>query len=302
MATSLVNLPSPGENNQIFAKEEYLTVTGSHYGRVYQILLAFLERLGKIIAGFSTLVETTSGNAGIAFAYFCKLMGYKCIIFMPDGLPKARLEIIRQLGAEVRLTPREEYVVGAAKAMREFLIAHPGKENGVRLFYSPNHSQSLVSCQALEPIAEEAIQQSGDPFDCFIGAAGNGSTLKGIGSVLKRNNPDIRIVAFDPEEAPVATAIKEGRELVVPPRLHTMYGAGAWGVKFPHLIDAITNLVDEVAIVKDGEWRPSQADLISLGYKVGATSAAAYFLARRYCETRTGQKVLIVFYDQLDRY
>jgi cysteine synthase A len=300
--TSLVQLPSPGENNQIFAKLEYESPTGSHYGRVYPVLLSQLEAQGKIVPGVSTLVETTTGNAGISFAYFGWQMGYRCVVFAPEGLPEKRLEMIKLYCAELRLSPKEKYIVGASEAMREFLIAHREKKNGVRLFYSPNHSQQAVSCTTLEPIAEEAILQSGGSFDCFIGAAGNGSTLKGIGAVLKRNNPDIRIVAFDPEEALVAAAIKEGYEFAVPPRLHTMYGAGAWGIKFPHLIDAITNLVDEVAIVSDGEWRSAQADLISLRYKVGATSAAAYFLARRYCETRTNRKVLIVFYDQLDRY
>jgi cysteine synthase A len=300
--TSLVQLPSPGENNQIFAKLEYESPTGSHYGRVYPVLLSQLEAQGKIVPGVSTLVETTTGNAGISFAYFGWQMGYRCVVFAPEGLPEKRLEMIKLYCAELRLSPKEKYIVGASEAMREFLIAHREKKNGVRLFYSPNHSQQAVSCTTLEPIAEEAILQSGGSFDCFIGAAGNGSTLKGIGTVLRRNNPAVRIIAFDPIEAPVATALKTGCGPAEAPQLHTMYGAGAWGINFPHLTDAVANLVDEVQVIKESQWHLTHVILKLLGYGVGHTSAAAYFLAHHYCQTRTNQKVLIVFYDRLERY
>jgi cysteine synthase A len=298
--TELLLLPTPGEGNRIFAKLEYQNPTGSHYDRIYPSLLDNLEEQGKIVRGLSTLVETTSGNAGIAFANVCRSRGYKCIVFAPSGLPQTRLNLITREGAELHLTSEKEYVAGAARAMREFLVSRPEKFNGVRLFYSPNHSQTSISCESLESIAEESIFQSGHSFDCFVGAAGNGSTLTGIGKSLKKANPSTYIIAFDPDEAPVATSIKMGSHLS--PSLHAMYGAGAWGVRFPHLEYAIASLVDEVQIVTRLHWGFAQFVLVGFEQWVGPTSAAAYYVASEYCRQHSGKNVLIIFYDKADRY
>ena len=83
---------------------------------------------------------------------------------------------------------------------------------------------------------------------------------------------------------------------------HGMYGAGAWGVTFPHLEEAVSQLVEEVRLVEDVQWQKAQQELLLLGYAVGPTSAASYFLACQYCETRSDKRVFIVFYDQSDRY
>lgn len=303
--TPIIGLPAPGHQNRIFAKLEYQNLTGSHYDRVYRRLLLDLEGQGKIVPGKTVIVETTSGNAGISCAALARIAGYQCLIFCPGGLPVSRIGEIRRRGATVSVTPRESYIQGAAEKMREFLVAHkPKRINGQRRFFTPNHSQVESSCDALEAIATEALAQARVPhFDCFVGAAGNGSTLKGIGRALKRANAAMRIIAWDPAEALVAYQLKYGCVPGHTPMLHRVYGAGAWGVHFPHLQEAVARLVDEVRIVTESEWQSALVDLQRYGREIGqdltvsATSAASYKIACDYCRENSGKNVLILFYE-----
>lgn len=301
--TDLVELPAPGNHNRIFAKLEYQNETGSHYDRVYLSLLSELERQGKISPDVSTLVETTSGNAGISCAFIAQQRGYRCIIFTPAGLRARCVELMQQYGADVKEVIGDQYVADARDAMRLFLNEHVSEKVGrMRCFYTPNHSQVEASCDALEPVANEAIAQAGQPFDCFIGAAGNGCTLKGIGRVLKRSKPTMKVLAFDPSAALVSYQLKYGKVPDHTPKVHHLFGAGAWGIDFPHLAYAVTNLVDDVLIVAEEDWQQSQEKLQQLGYEVGHTSSAAYHLASDHCLRHANQNVLIIFYDKLDRY
>lgn len=301
--TDLVELPAPGNHNRIFAKLEYQNHTGSHYDRVYLWLLNELEGQGKISPETSTLVETTSGNAGISCAFIAQQRGYRCVIFTPAGLRPRCVKLMRQYGAEVKEVTGNQYVADARDSMRLFLTEHVSEKVGkMRCYYAPNHSQVEASCDSLEAIATEAIAKAGQPFNCFIGAAGNGCTLKGIGRVLKRSNPAMKVLAFDPAAALVSYQLKYGRVPEHTPKIHSMFGAGAWGIEFPHLADAVTNLVDDVLIVADEHWQQSQERLRQLRYEVGHTSSAAYYLACNHCISHANQKVLIIFYDKLDRY
>ncbi|TAK05384.1 pyridoxal-phosphate dependent enzyme [Patescibacteria group bacterium] len=302
-STDLVEFPAPGSRNRIFAKLEYQNHTGSHYDRVYPWLLDQLEREGKIHPAHSILVETTSGNAGISCGFVAQRRGYRTIIFTPAGARPRCNQLMRGYGVDVREVSGADYVADARDAMVTLLREHvDARSGGFRMYYSPNHSQLEISCKALVPIVTEALAQAGGSFDCFIGAAGNGSTLRGMGDALRRDNPKIRMFGFDPAAAPNAYQIKYGRIPGHTPRVHQLFGVGVWDVEFPHLTYAVRQLLEDVMIVEDEQWRQTQLELRAIGYDVGNTSAAAYHLARDFCRRHDNQRILIVFYDAADHY
>ena len=301
--TPLVELPAPGVSNRIFAKLEYRNHTGSHYDRVYLELLSSFERLGKIHPDHTTLVETTSGNAGISCAFVARERDYNCLVFTPAGARPRCNEIMRDFGAEVREVPGQNYIADARDAMVAFWRAHiKERSGGYRKYYLSNHSQEEISCDALAPIATEALGEVGESFTCFIGAAGNGCTLRGIGDVLKEDNPDIRMFAFDPSAALQAYQLKHGRLDSHQPRTHQLFGTGGWGINFPHLQYAVNELMEDVWVIDEADWQRTQRELREFGQDVGNTSAAAYHLARDYCRQQAHQRVLIVFYDGASHY
>lgn len=296
--TDLLSLPAP-DNNVIYAKAEFQNQpTGTHYDRVYPPLFDVLEARHLIRPGVTQqLVETTSGNAGAAFAAEAKRRGYgRAIVFVPTSLSEARKNFIRQHGATLIETPAEQYISGAAVAMQQYLRTHRDRDEKtkMRLVYSPNHSQEEISAEAVGPIASEALMQLGQSFTATVLAAGNGTTLKRIIPILKSANPELHAIAFETDKAPVAHRLKYGGTFS--PQLHSVYGTGAWGIPFPLLISAIQDSVDEVQLFGD-EVISTQEHLDSLGYDVGLTSAAAYHLACEYCKGRQNERILIIFYD-----
>lgn len=298
--TPLIRLPAPG-NHRLWAKCECANPSGSHYDRVFRVLLEDLEQRGIIVPGVTTLVETTSGNAGISCAFFARELGYACIIFAPEDLPEARLKLIEGYGATVIRTPRGRYVEGAAEAMRDFLQKNRERKDGVRVSWSPNHSMHPLTCTALAPIAKEILADLGS-ITTFVGAAGNGSTLRGIGQELKDRNARTRIFAFEPIEAANASRFVGNTTFFPDNRPHHMLGNGVWGVPVPHLTYALEHLVEDVWTIKEGQWQRAQQELLGMGHSVGPTSAAAYCLAQRHCRNSDHKEVVILFYDTLDRY
>jgi cysteine synthase len=250
---------------RLFAKCEYKNPTGSHYDRVYFHLLRKLEQEGAILPGRNVLVETTSGNAGASFAWLCRELGYGCKVFMPDNLPSARIEDVTQYGAEVVLTPGDDYVRGAAEAMGEFLRAeNKGKPAEQRKFFSPNHSQKFESTVPLEGIATEALQQMqglGEKIDVFVPGVGNGATVLGPGRVLKAEG--VQVMAAEPfASAKLFELAHPGvyREMfgIEPGSMqHEIYGTGVPDVNFPFINAAVQGdaehkpVVDAVCLVTD---------------------------------------------------
>ena len=166
--------------HKAYAKAEFMNPTGSHYDRVYIKLLKELENDGRITPGETPLIETTSGNAGSAFAWLCNELGYDCTVIIPGGLPKARVDDIRKYGAKIRFSDKDKYVRGAAEELKRVLTQEnkERKAKGLPKFWSPNHSQDMRSADALESIANEALDELKEQsvnLDYFIAAIGNGS-------------------------------------------------------------------------------------------------------------------------------
>ncbi|MEJ2721065.1 MAG: pyridoxal-phosphate dependent enzyme, partial [bacterium] len=163
--------------NHVFAKEEHLNKpTGSHYDRVYVELLEDLEKSGAINPTDVALVETTSGNAGMAFAAAAKAVGYKATVIIPAGVSKRRIDAIEELGAEVIQTPKELFVKGAVEELRRLLTLESKrrKKAGKKPFFCPNHSRNLPTLEALAHIGEEVLDEAPAEIDVFVAAVGNG--------------------------------------------------------------------------------------------------------------------------------
>ncbi len=177
-------------NNVIFVKEENRNPGGSHYDRVFINLFEYYENLGRIIPGYTPIVETTSGSAGASAARFARLLGYECLAVCPVNLPSSRLEAIRREGAELRLTPAEKYINGSAEELGRIVRVEnkERKRDGKVPYFALNHTQgeaAAIAAEAVERVIDEAViqaeEQYGVRFNLAIAAGGNGTTLLGFG-------------------------------------------------------------------------------------------------------------------------
>ncbi|UCH85517.1 MAG: pyridoxal-phosphate dependent enzyme [Candidatus Latescibacterota bacterium] len=245
--------------NKLFAKEEHLNKpTGSHYDRVYVELLEDFEKSGTINPKDVELVETTSGNAGMAFAAVAKELGYEATVIIPEGVSKTRLDAIEGLGAKVIQTPKDLFVKGAVDELRRQLTLESKRRKaaGEKPFFCPNHSRNVLTVDALAHIGEEVLDEAPAEIDVFVAAVGNGASVLGPGRVLKEYGAEV--IAWDPVQAPTAYemrhpgAYKEMFE-IDPGQLglHGIYGTGVMGVKFPFLEEAVIGGDVQSAIVKD---------------------------------------------------
>jgi len=329
--------------NRIFAKEEYKNPSGSHYDRVYLFLLADLETQNKISPDIHHLIETTSGCAGAAFARICGILGYECSVVVPDGLPKARIDHIKEYNAKIILSPKEDFIAGAVRTLKKELTIVNKKRiaSDLKPYVTPNHSRDTTSVLALEPIAIEALSQAGKVFDYFIAAAGNGISILGPSSILKKNGT--QVIAWDPLQAPTAYNIAypdvyKATFGLDPGQLgqHHIYGTGVLGVRFLFLEKAIKGdknskpVVDEVMLVADEEAFGKLSSFVSLAKApikvleivkqlpdlsdahkmlniierkpVGYSSAGSFAVALELCKKVKNKSILIIFYDDMSKY
>jgi cysteine synthase len=293
--------------------------TGSHYDRVYPYLLECLEKIG-ITASKFVLIENSSGNATPAFGWFARKLGYETMAFLPAELTKARRKLTEENCDKVIIADEEKHgwgVYGAANAMIEAinLNREERKSNpSAKRLYCVNHSQVAESLGAIKSMADEIVEQLGkNKPDYFMGIAGNGTILYGVGKALQKHYPGLKVIAIESFERPVLYLLKfpgkyevefglkpnsveemKGKDFFAP-------GTGALGVDFPHLHSAV-NLVDEIILVKRNEAEESIEELKKKGYSVGHTSAMSYAAAKKLSGKIKGKSLLAIFYDKLNRY
>jgi len=294
-------------NNRIWMKEEYFSSPcNTHYDRVYSYLFPHYEKIGKIIRGKTHLLETTSGNAGTSFAWYAKSYGYKSTVFLPKETTESRIRKIKSYGAEVIISEKNEYIKSVVEDLQEYLSSL--KKQGKSCFCF-NHSQIKESVIAMESCGFEILKQAEEnniTLDYFISALGNGTSLKAIGSVLKNKFPSIKIVGFEPRNAPVVLKTlfpekflnKFGKKFRF--KRSSLVGTGVWGVKFPHLS---IDLIDDILHLKENEWMDDLKNLWDIEKKpVGYTSGAALWTAKQIAKTVSNKNILILLYDKKEFY
>jgi cysteine synthase A len=270
---------------RIAVKLESKNPCGSVKDRIGVAMIEDAERRGVLKTG-TTIVECTSGNTGIALAFLAAARGYRLILTMPERMSAERVALLRYLGAEVVLTPGTLMRDARVKA-DELAASIPGS---LKLEQFDNPANPDIHRRTTGP---EIWDDTGGDVAAFVAGVGTGGTITGVGEVLKKNKPSVRVVAVEPENA----AVLSGKT----PRNHHIQGIGAGFV--PKILNR--SVIDEVATVSEdaafeNARRLAREEGILAGISSGAALAAALAVARR--PELEGKLVVTMVCDTGERY
>ncbi len=283
--TPLLRLGRYCPDFDVYAKCEFLNPISLKDRPILQIIMD-AENRGLIHPG-DTLIEVTSGNTGMAVAWISAIRGYKVILTMSEIQSLERRQILKALGAELILTPADQGTAGARKRMKEILQEHPD------YFYIGQHVNQANPKSHYLTTGPELWSDTDGKIDILIAGLGTGGTLCGSGRYLKEKNPDIQIVAVEPEESPT---ISQG---IFNP--HRMMGTAPGFI--PETLDP--KLIDEFFLVSEEQAFQTCRDIAKTeGLLVGISSGAAAYAAARLAEKpeNSGKNLICVFADTGQRY
>ena len=271
---------------KLFAKLEFMNVSGSAKDRVAKAMILDAEKSGKLKPD-SVIIEPTSGNTGIGLASVGTSRGYKVIIVMPDTMSKERQLLIKAYGAELVLTDGAKGMKGCIEKAESLAKEIP---NSFIPDQFSNPSNPKVHKETTGP---EIWNDTDGKVDIFVAGVGTGGTITGVGEFLKEKNPNIKIVAVEPEDSPLLSKGIAGS--------HKIQGIGANFV--PKILN--TNIYDEIITIKNEEAFDSRNLLgttegILVGISSGASLSAAIKLAQR--EENAGKNIVAFFVDTGERY
>ena len=267
--TPLVQLNSvtDGAGATVLAKLEFQNPSASVKDRIGVAIIDAAEKAGALKPG-GTIVEGTSGNTGIALAMVVAARGYRVVLTMPESMSKERRMLLRAFGAELVLTPAGEGMRGAVEKAAEIVA---NTEGAVAAQQFANAANPAIHRETTGP---EIWNDTDGAVDIFVAGIGTGGTITGAGGFLKEQNPEIKVVAVEPEES----AILNGGA----PGPHKIQGIGANFV--PEILDR--DVYDEVLDVNITQSvtmarRLAAEEGILAGISSGATVHAALELAKR---------------------
>ncbi|RHS94474.1 cysteine synthase A [Erysipelatoclostridium sp. AM42-17] len=270
----------------VLAKLEYFNPAGSVKDRIAKEMV--LDALDKgLIKEGATLIEPTSGNTGIGLSAVATSLGLKIIITMPDTMSVERRNLMKAYGAKLVLTPGSEGMKGAiakAKALAEKIPNSfiPGQ------FENP--ANPIAHYKTTGP---EIYDQTDGKVDIFVAGVGTGGTISGIGKYLKEKNPNVKVVAVEPESSPVLSKGQAGP--------HKIQGIGAGFV--PETLD--TAIYDEVITISNEDAFATGKEIAKTeGILVGISSGAALTAAKQLAlrEENKGKTIIVLLPDGGDRY
>lgn len=275
-----------GLQAKVLAKLEYFNPAGSVKDRVAKAIIDEAEKSGQLKPG-STIIEPTSGNTGIGLCAVAAIRGYKIIITMPETMSVERRKLMKAYGAELVLTDGAKGMAGAI-AKADELAAAIDNSFIAGQFVNPANPKAHY-----ETTGPEIYRDTDGKVDIFVAGVGTGGTLSGTGKYLKEQNPNVRVVAVEPETSPVLSKGTGGA--------HKIQGIGAGFV--PDTLD--TEIYDEIIAVPNEEaFRYSRAVTRSDGLLVGISAGAAVYaaaeLARR--PENAGKTIVALFPDTGERY
>ena len=281
-----VRLRDRGELRTVHAKLEYFNLSGSIKDRMALEVLRRAYASGALRRG-DTIVEATSGNAGIAFCALGRALGHPVRIYMPDWMSRERIRLMQSYGAEVVLVSHEQGGFLGSIAMAENLArTQPG-------VFLPRQFSNPDNCRAhARTTGPEIINQFGGCPDAFVAGVGTGGTVMGVGSALRALCPDTGIHPLEPAESPtLSTGHKVGK--------HRIQGVSDEFIPDICCLDQL----DDVVCVNDGDAiLMAQALSAQLGLAVGISSGANLLGAIKLLRERPGTSVVTIFCDDNKKY
>ena len=280
--TPMIKLNNIGNSN-LYVKLEKYNPAGSIKDRAVYYMVENLEKNGLLKKG-DVLVEATSGNTGIALSMIGSLKGYKVIIVMPETMSVERRTLMKAYGAKLILTDGSLGMKGSIEKMNKLLSEN---SNYISLKQFDNEYNPLAH---YETTGVEIYNQVKD-IDIFVCGVGTGGTISGVGKYLKEQNPNIKVVAVEPEGSPVISKNKKGP--------HKIQGIGAGFIPKNYN----ENVVDEVMTITDEEsYEGVRIMAQKEGILVGISSGANIYAALKLCEMYPDKKIVTVAPDGIDKY
>ena len=279
-----------GRDRKLFAKAEYLNLSGSIKDRMAYYIMKEAYNRGVIKPG-DRVIEATSGNTGIAISAVGRALGHPVTIFMPDWMSDERKNLIRSLGAEIVLVSKEEGgFLGSIKRSREMASENPHSFLPCQF---ENEDNVLAHYNTTGPEIWWQLRFYGMTPDAFIAGVGTGGTIMGAGKFLKERNPSVKLYPLEPSNSPtMSTGYKVGA--------HRIQGIS------DEFIPAIVKLdkLDEVVAVDDGDSIIMAQKLANeLGIAVGISSGANFLGAvMKLEELGGGANIITIFSDDNKKY
>jgi cysteine synthase A len=279
-----LNKFSDETDTTILAKAEFLNPSGSVKDRIAIAMIKdALEK--KLVDKDTTIIEPTSGNTGIGLAMSCASLGLKLILTMPSSMSIERRKLLAAYGANLVLT---EPTLGMKGAVNKALELSKEIKNS----FVPQQFSNLANPQIHRATtAQEIINDTDGKIDIFVSAVGTGGTITGVGEELKNKNPNIKIVAVEPDLSPILSGGNAGP--------HKIQGIGAGFV--PEVLN--TKVYDKVITVSYENSVATARELAkSEGILVGISSGANVFAAKELAKENKGKTILTILCDNGDRY
>lgn len=275
-----------GSKAEIIAKLENHNPLSSVKDRLAIALIESIEKLGMVNQD-TMFVEPTSGNTGIGLAFVCAAKGYKLILTMPESVSKERVLVAKALGATIILTDGSLGMKGSIEKANQLLKENPN-------YIMPMQFENLANPEIhRKTTAIEILEDTDGLVDILVAGVGTGGTITGVGEILKKHNPLIKIVAVEPKDSPVLSGGKPGP--------HQIQGIGAGFV--PDVLN--TKIIDQIITVSnENAFETARLYAKTEGVFAGISSGAILYAATQLAvlEENKGKRIVVITCDTGERY